>query len=107
MYLSPLANVADRLSNVIEGGRSGSQRRAAKAPGNPSVRSPKTTGYPRNRGHLRLIYLRAAAYVCQEQPCGVYHFAEGRRHFDGVFTEASPTDDIPGARFITFRLALT
>ena len=105
--LSVLVSAVDTLNNVVERGRAGSQRPAGKATSKSSVRPPKPTGYPRNWGHLRLILLRAAAYVCQEQTCGVHDFAEGWRHFDGAFTEGSPSDDIPGARFITIRLALT
>lgn len=95
------------LNNAIEGERLRLQRKAAKVLSRPPVLSHKTKCYPRNWGHLRLIHLRAAGYVCQEQTCGVRHFAEGWRHFDGTFTEGSPSDDIPGARFITIRLALT
>lgn len=79
----------------------------AGARGERAARRSKPTGYPSNWNHLRLIHLRAAAYVCQEHACGVPHFAQGWRHFDGTFTPGAEDDNIPGARFITVRLALT
>lgn len=80
---------------------------ATDPPSKRLVRRFKPTSYPRNWSHLRLIHPGAAAYVCQENVCGIPHFALGWRHFDGTFTLGAESNNIPGARLITIRLALT
>ena len=67
----------------------------------------RIAGYPHNWSALRLIRLRAAGYACEESRCGVRHYTQGWRHFDGTFTAGAADDHQPGARFVRICLALT